>query len=177
MKIIWLAVVLSLTATFAHADDMADMLSQYRSEHGLSTVKTDPELTKIAERQARAMAASGVMDHNVAGSLASRVASAHTGKAGENLAAGAKTLSETFRMRQASPSHNVNLLQAEADSVGVAVAHNDQTRYKTFWAMVIADKSPKKKHHEVAEAAGNWGYVTSENPIKEPRTSSASICC
>jgi hypothetical protein len=34
-------------------------------------------------------------------------------------------------------------LQSSADSIGFAVARNDQTRYKTFWAMVIADKSPK----------------------------------
>jgi uncharacterized protein YkwD len=177
MKIVWLAVVLALTATLAHAEEMADMISQYRREHGLSTVKTDPELTKIAERQAKAMAASGVMDHNVAGSFASRVAGAHTGKAGENIAAGTKTLSETFRMWQTSPSHNVNLLQAEADSVGVGVAHNDQTRYKTFWAMVIADKSPKKKRHEVADAGGSRGYLISDNPISTVKNLICKYLC
>jgi len=80
-------------------------------------------------------------------------------------------------MWQASPSHNVNLLQAEADSVGVAVAHNDQTRYKTFWAMVIADKSPKKKHPEVAEAGGNWGYVTFENPVSTVKNFICKYLC
>ena len=34
------------------------------------------------------MAASGIMDHNVAGSLASQVAGAHTGMAAEKIAAG-----------------------------------------------------------------------------------------
>ena len=36
-------------------------------------VKTDLQLTAIAERQAKAMAASGIMDYNVAGSFASGV--------------------------------------------------------------------------------------------------------
>jgi uncharacterized protein YkwD len=173
MKIVWLAVVLALTATLARAEDMAEMISQYRREHGLSTVKTDPELTKIAERQAKAMAASGVMDHSVAGSFASRVAGAHPRRAAENIAAGTKTLSETFRMWQNSPGHNANLLQTEADSV--AVAHNDQTRYKTFWAMVIADKSPKKKGSNVAEGGGR--YVISENPISTVKNLICNYLC
>ncbi len=56
----------------------------------------------------------------------------------------------------------VNLLQTQADSVGVAVARNDQTRYKTFWAMVIAEKSPKRKDRK-ATVGGDIG--PSENAI------------
>src|SRR5262245_28807161 len=140
MNPVSLGVSLSITATLTHAEDMAEMISQYRREHGLSAVKTDPQLTAIAERQAKAMAESGIMDHSVAGSFSSRVSGAHTGGAGENIAAGTKTWAETFRSWQKSPGHNANLLQARADSVGVAVARNEQTRYKTYWAMVIADK-------------------------------------
>jgi cysteine-rich secretory family protein len=169
MKVVWLAVVMAITSTLAHAENMADMISRYRREHGLSTVKTDPQLTAIAERQAKAMAAAGVMDHSVAGSFASRMSGARTGMAAENIAAGTKTWAETFRMWQTSPGHNANLLQSKADSVGVAVARNDQTRYKTFWAMVIAEKSPKRKDRKVAaegeilERRESLG--TSENPI------------
>src|SRR5262245_49132342 len=141
---------MAIWATLAHAEDMAEMISQYRRAHGLSTVKTDPQLTAIAERQAKAMAASGIMDHSVAGSFGSRVSSAHTSRAAENIAAGTKTWAETFRMWQNSPGHNANLLQARADSVGVAFARNDQTRYKTYWAMVIAEKSPKGQDLKIA---------------------------
>ena len=98
MKVVWLAVFVTITSTLAHAEDMADMISRYRREHGLSTVKTDPQLTAIAERQAKAMAASGIMDHSVAGSFASRMSGAHTGMAAENIAAGTKTWAETFRI-------------------------------------------------------------------------------
>ena len=41
---------------------------------------------------------------------------------------------------------------------GIAVARNAQTRYKTFWAMVIAEKSPKRKDRKA-------GVGTSENAI------------
>ena len=170
MKTVLLALVVAATSTLAHAEDMAEMISQYRQAHGLSTVKTDPQLTAIAERQAQAMAAAGIMDHSVAGSFAARMSAARTGGvAAENIAAGTKTWAETFRMWQNSRGHNANLLQSKADSVGVAVARNEQTRYKTFWAMVIAERSPKKKEPKVAaerktaerqESAGS-----SENPM------------
>jgi uncharacterized protein YkwD len=143
------------------AEDVAEMISQYRHEHGLSTVKTDLQLTALAEQQARAMAASGIMDHSVAGPFASRVAGLHTGEAAENIAAGTKTWSETLRLWKDSPGHNANLLQSQADSVGIAMARNDQTRYKTYWAMVIADRSPRKKDRKAP--TGSIGI--SENPI------------
>jgi hypothetical protein len=101
--------------------------------------------------------------------VAFRISGAHTGGAAENIAAGTKTWAETFRSWQKSPGHNANLLQARADSVGVAVARNDQTRYKTYWAMVIADKSPKKKDRKVAAQEKNVerheSSVNSENPL------------
>ena len=150
MKAFLLGVVMAATATLAHAEDMAEMVSQYRRQHGLSTVRTDPELTAIAERQAKAMAASGIMDHSVAGPFSSRISGVRTGMAAENIAAGNSTWAETFRRWQASPGHNANLLQSRADIVGVAVARNDQTRYKTFWALVIAEKQPKGKDRKVA---------------------------
>jgi hypothetical protein len=151
MKGFLLGVAMAMLSALAHAEDMAEMISQYRREHGLSTVKTDPQLTAIAERQAKAMAATGVMDHDVAGSFSSRIAGVRTGMAAENIAAGTSTWAETFRMWQRSPGHNANLLLAKADTVGVAVVRNDQTRYKTFWAMVIADKAPKGKAPKKSE--------------------------
>jgi hypothetical protein len=85
------------------------------------------------------------MDHSVAGSFTARMSGVHSGMAAENIAAGTKTWAETFHMWQTSPGHNANLLQSKADIVGVAVAYNERTRYKTYWAMVIAEKPSKKK--------------------------------
>jgi len=129
MKVVWLAVLLAFAAALAHAaEDMADTVSRYRREHGLSSVKTDPQLTAVAEHQAKAMAASGIMDHSVAGPFASRISGVHAGMAAENIAAGTKTWDETFRMWQNSPGHNANLLPNE--------------------------KLPKKKDHKQAAQPG-----------------------
>ena len=180
MKAVAIAVVMSLTCTLAHAENMAEMISRYRREHGLSAVKTDPQLTAIAERQAKAMADSGVMDHSVAGSFASRISGVRTGMAAENIAAGRNTWSETFRAWQVSPGHNANLLQSQADSVGVAVARNEQTRYKTYWAMVIAEKTSNKTNRNVAPEGKNperrESATTTENPINSLKGTSNNDC-
>ena len=145
MKIIrlgWvLAVAASMAQSAARADDIVAMISQYRREHGLPAVKSDAKLTAVAERQARAMAASGIMDHDVAGSFASRISGASADSAGENIAEGTKTWADTLRLWQNSPGHNANLLLRDADIIGIAVARNDQTRYKTYWAMVIGHRA------------------------------------
>ena len=140
----WFVLALVVPTMLAQAEDMASMISEYRRAHGLSAVHTDAQLTTIAERQAQAMATRGVMDHSVSGRFATRIAVVRANSAGENIAAGTKTWSDTFRVWKASAGHNANLLLPGATSVGVAVAYDAQTRKKAFWAMVIANKAEKR---------------------------------
>ena len=136
MKMICLVLGLLATTTLAQAEDVASLVSQYRRAHGLSTVRIDPQLTAVAERQARAMAKSGVMDHNVASPFAARVADVPVGAAGENLAEGTRTWAETIQRWETSAGHNGNLLLPDATHIGAAVAYNDQT-HEPFRALVI----------------------------------------
>jgi len=162
MKIICFLLGLLFAASAARADDITAMISQYRREHGLPAVKTDAKLTAVAERQAKAMAASGIMDHDVAGSFATRIAAADTDSAAENIAAGTKTWSDTLRLWKTSSGHNANLLYPGADLLGVAVAYNENTRYKVYWAMVIGHKAAKMR---TRTASGfSWGASGADSP-------------
>jgi uncharacterized protein YkwD len=143
MKIICFVLGLLVTTAPAEAEDAASIISQYRQAHGLSGVRTDAQLTAVAERQARAMARSGVMDHNVAGAFAARMADVPVGAAGENLAEGTKTWAETIQRWESSAGHEANLLLPGATHVGVAVAYHDQT-HEAFRAMVIGRKVEKR---------------------------------
>src|SRR5215468_10239428 len=145
MKLICFLLGLMIAGSSARAEDITAMISQYRREHGLPAVKTDAKLTAVAARQAQAMARTGIMDHDVAGSFASRIAGASTASAAENIAAGTKTWADTLRIWKASPGHNTNLLRPDADSLGVAVAHNENTPYKFYWAMAIGRKEVKAR--------------------------------
>ncbi len=120
----------------AAAEDIVAMISQYRRAHGLPAVHHDAALAAVAQRQAQAMAARGIMDHNVAGSFASRVADANVGHAGENIAMGAKSWSQALHVWEASPGHNHNLLMPDATRIGVAMAYGG-SRHTAYWAMVI----------------------------------------
>jgi len=141
-------------AAAARAEDITAMISQYRREHGLPAVKVDPKLTAVAERQAQAMARSGVMDHDVDGSFASRISGASLVTGAENIAAGTRTWSDTLRIWKESPGHNKNLLTPGADIVGVAVARSEDTKYKVYWAMVIGRRDAKRKPGMAAAAGG-----------------------
>lgn len=134
---------LLLGTLVVRAEDMATMVSDYRHAHGLSAVKTDAQLTAVAERQAQAMAKSGVMDHSVAGSFATRVSSAPVASAGENLARGTKSWAETMQLWEASSGHNANLLLQGATVMGVGVAENEKT-HEMFRALVIGRKLEKR---------------------------------
>lgn len=177
MKALWLAVAMTAISTLAHAENMVEMISRYRQERGLPAVKYDPQLTAIAERQAKAMAASGVLEHDVAGSFASRISVVNADAAAENIAAGTKTWPETFRVWQKSPGHNANLLKARADSVGVAFARNEKTKYKTYWAMVIAEKSPTKKRPHVASEGSAVEHRTNSVALPNPVNSLKNFVC
>jgi hypothetical protein len=159
MKFICFLIAMMIAAASARADDITAMITQYRREHGLPAVKTDPKLTAIAERQAQAMASSGIMDHDVAGSFASRISGANVVTGAENIAAGTKTWADTLRMWKESPGHNHNLLTPGADLLGVAVARNENTHYKVYWAMVIGRRDLKRKPGTAASSAGRGAHA------------------
>jgi hypothetical protein len=150
------AMSLSVAPVRAEAN-ITTMISQYRREHGLPAVKTDPKLTAVAERQAQAMASSGIMDHDVAAPFATRISGANVIAGAENIAAGTRTWADTLRLWKGSPGHNKNLLTPGADLLGVAVAHNDNTRYKVYWAMVIGRRDVKHRPGTAAAVAAGRG--------------------
>jgi hypothetical protein len=60
----------------------AEMISNYRLQHGEGRVTPDSTLSRIAREQAAAMASRDVLDHGVLGSFSSRVASSKSATTG-----------------------------------------------------------------------------------------------
>jgi uncharacterized protein YkwD len=170
VRFLILCLLMTQAAASARADDVTALISQYRREHGLPAVKVDPKLTAVAEQQAQAMARIGVMAHDVDGSFASRIAGAGLATSAENIAAGTRTWDDTLRIWKESPGHNRNLLLSGADVVGVAVARNEGTHYKVYWAMVIGRRDAKRK----PGTATAGGKPASDGPTLEQVQSSVS---
>jgi uncharacterized protein YkwD len=118
----------------------ASMLSGYRGNNGLTAVTIDPELMRLADAQARAMAARDKLDHNVIRAFPERLKAGgyDASVAAENIGAGYHTLAEAFSGWRDSPPHRANMLLAGATRIGIAAAYAPKSKYRVFWALILA---------------------------------------
>jgi uncharacterized protein YkwD len=132
--------------SLAHSDAQLDavvaasMISGYRRNNGLSTVTIDPELMRLAGEQARAMAARNRLDHDVGQPFQQRIRHSgfDAGVAVENISAGYHTLAEAFSGWRDSPPHRANMLNRSVTRMGIAAVYAPQSKYKVFWALILA---------------------------------------
>ena len=124
----------------------ASMISGYRTNNGLSAVTLDPELTRLAEAQAAVMAKRDRLDHNAGKPFVVRLkASGYDAKrAAENIGAGYHTLAEAFSGWRDSAPHRANMLLAGATRIGIAAIYTPISKYKVYWALILAEPEEKK---------------------------------
>ena len=122
------------------------MITGYRGNNGLGTVTLDPTLMRLAEEQARAMAAKDKLDHNVGRSFNERIrGSGFDAKvAVENVSAGYHTLAEAFSGWRDSPPHRANMLNKGVTRMGIAAIYSPKSKYKVFWALILAAPDDKR---------------------------------
>jgi uncharacterized protein YkwD len=151
---LWLALALCGSALAQPAPaSPAEMISNYRVQHGEGPVTSDSTLNRIAHEQAAAMASKDLLDHNSAlAPFASRVAAAKSQQAAENIAYGYDTFPKTLDMWIDSPAHQKNLLMPGALKVGVASAKSTKTQ-RTYWAMVITSGERSQSASSAARRA------------------------
>jgi uncharacterized protein YkwD len=122
------------------ANAAASMISGFRANNGLAPIDIDLELMQLAQAQASAMAARDKLDHNIIRDLGSRLRG--TGYdarvAAENIGAGYHTLAEAFSGWRDSPPHRKNMLLAGATHMGIATAYAPNSKYKVYWALILA---------------------------------------
>ena len=116
------------------------MISGYRRNNGLGVVTLDPELMRLANEQATAMAARGTLDHSVSAPFQERIHKSRfdAGVAVENIGAGYHTLAEAFSGWRDSPPHRANMLNANVTRMGIAAVYSSKSKYKVFWALILA---------------------------------------
>lgn len=116
-------------------------IALYREAHGLGAVAVDPALTRVAQRQADAMARADTLSHTLAGELGARVAAEgiKRGAEAENVSAGYPSFERALLGWQRSPGHDANLLYRPIRRIGIAAASAPGTRFKTYWALVMTD--------------------------------------
>lgn len=130
-----------------NAGEAASLISTYRRSRGLGGVSVDPTLMRVAATHSERMAASNKMAHVLPGegSFRQRLTAGgfDGGAAAENVAAGQKTLGDVLEAWRRSPGHNRNLLMTGVTHIGIAVAVAPESRYKTFWTLVLGAPRPE----------------------------------
>ena len=129
------------------ANAAASMISGYRANNGLAAVSIDPALMRLAEVQARAMAERDRISHSPGGAafIQRLKRSGYDARvAAENISAGYHTLAEAFSGWRDSPPHRANMLLNGADRIGIAAVYVPGSKYKVFWALIIAAADGKQ---------------------------------
>lgn len=170
---LWLAIC---HAAAAQGGTPADLISNFRLAHSEGRVTSDSTLNTIAQKQANAMAAKDVLDHDVLGPFNARVAPAGSERAAENIAYGYDNFPKTLGQWIDSSGHRKNLLLHDASRIGVANAKSASGR--TYWAMVIAGgyKSEKPKSGKSSPAKPKTASVRQEVRRKDCRISLLGLC-
>ena len=129
---------LPLASQTASLDTAAarDMISAYRKGRGEAPLAIDPDLQRLAETEAAAMAVADRPSQsktvrNAIGRMGYQSADA-------NLSAGYHTLAEAFSGWRDSPSHNAVMLTPDATRMGIATAFAPGSKYKVYWALLVA---------------------------------------
>ena len=122
------------------------MISGYRQNNGLGAVTLDPTLTRLAQEQARTMAARDKLDHSAGKPFRERISgSGFDAKvAVENVSAGYHTLAEAFSGWRDSPPHRANMLNGSVTRMGIAAVYTPTSKYKVFWALILAAPDDKR---------------------------------
>ena len=124
----------------------ASMISGYRANNSLGAVTVDPELMRLAQEQAAVMAKRDKLDHSAGKPFAARLKTLGFNPkiAAENVGAGYHTLAEAFSGWRDSAPHNANMLLKDATRMGIAAVYTPSSKYKVYWALILAAPAEKK---------------------------------
>ena len=125
----------------------ASMISGYRANNSLPVVALDSDLMQLAQAQAEMMAKRDKLDHGAGKPFVQRLkASGYDAKrAAENISAGYHTLAEAFSGWRDSNPHRANMLLAGATRMGIAAVYTPSSKYKVYWAMILAEPGDKSE--------------------------------
>jgi len=128
--------------TTVDAAAAASMISGYRGNNGLGAIEVDADLMRLAMDRARTMATKDKVDRAAGREFTGQLTAAgfDSKVAVENVGAGYHTLAEAFSGWRDSPPHRANMLKGGVNRLGIAAVYAPQSKYKVFWALIMAAK-------------------------------------
>jgi uncharacterized protein YkwD len=116
-----------------------NMINAYRARSGLPALTLDAELSTDARQKATDLADRDRSSWGETPKPATAGTVQATGAWREGkVSAGYRTLAEAFSGWRDQPQHNAMMLSPQAQRLGIAAVHAPASKYKVYWAMVIA---------------------------------------
>lgn len=128
---------LGAPAARVDAEQARAMISAYRVNAGLGQLRLDPALAEAAQREASAMA--GADRPGSAEAVKARLRASGIVRPEANLSAGYRTLAEAFSGWRDSVPHDRVMKARGATRMGIATAYAPNSKYKVYWALVLAE--------------------------------------
>ena len=124
----------------------ASMISGYRSNNGLGPVtrrsRADADGGRTGARHGRSRQDGSRYRPPVPGPDP-QFAVFRNSVAVENISAGYHTFAEAFSGWRDSPPHRANMLNRSVTRIGIAAALAPNSKYKVFWALILAGPGPR----------------------------------
>lgn len=118
------------------------LINDYRAKKRLKPLELDPRATKAAAMLAEDMAKHDRMSHYGPNNqdVGKRLTAAGYPyrMCAENIGVGQQSMEEMIEGWKKSPPHSKNMLLADARQAGIAMEYAPNTKYKTFWTLVLA---------------------------------------
>lgn len=125
----------------------ARLVNEYRAENGLLPLELNAELIQAARAHSQDLSENDRISHFGSDGSDTLERVRRTGYqprlTAENVGTGQQTLDEVITGWKNSEDHNANLLLADAREMGIAMVHNPNTKFKTFWTMVLGSRFTK----------------------------------
>jgi len=117
------------------------LINEFRAQKHLNPLSLDPQATAAATVLVKDMAKHDRMSHigPEGQDVGKRLINAGYSYrlAAENVGVGQASLQETIESWKKSPPHSRNMLLPGAKHIGIAYEYKSDTKYKTFWTLVV----------------------------------------
>ncbi|MGO9543264.1 MAG: CAP domain-containing protein [Rhodomicrobium sp.] len=122
-----------------NADDALRLINNFRASKHLPPLSVDPQATAAAELIAQDMAKHDRKTTNTA-ELGKRLLEAgySYGLAAENASVGQTSIGDAIDGWKKRADASRNMLLPAAKHIGIAYAYKPDTKYKTFWTLIVA---------------------------------------
>lgn len=120
------------------------MVNSYRAQNGLPPLYLNPLLSQAARTHSQDLAQNDRISHfGSDGSDALeriRRAGYDPVLTAENVGTGQRSLEDVMESWKSSDEQNANLLLSNATEMGIAMVHNPDSKFKTFWTFVVSSR-------------------------------------